>query len=283
MITLAKKAIHHFRLAQPVAPAAGYHARVREVILKRLAELEAEESISILFACESGSRAWGFASTDSDWDVRFIYARRPEWYLSVRPGRDVIELPLVDDMDYGGWDIRKALWLLRKSNPALLEWLVSPIIYRENPAALAPLKALIGQSYRRRASAQHYLSMAAHNNTQLVSAEGRVRRKKYLYILRSLLAGVWAAEREGQPPMNFEQLLDSFKLPCDVLDETELLLLQKRGGSEKDSGARSSVLDRFADELRERIIAAQLPPEELPDLAPYDAAFRETLRIVWGA
>ncbi len=256
---------------------------MREVILKRLAELEAEESISILFACESGSRAWGFASADSDWDVRFIYARRPEWYLSVRPGRDVIELPLVDDMDYGGWDIRKALWLLRKSNPALLEWLVSPIIYRENPEALAPMKALIAQSYRRRASAHHYLSMAAHNNTQLVSAEGRVRRKKYLYILRSLLAGVWAAEREGQPPMNFEQLLAAFELSCDVLDETELLLLQKRGGSEKDSGARSNVLDRFADELRERISAADLPAEEMPELTPYDAAFRETLGLVWGA
>lgn len=125
--------------------------------------------------------------------------------------------------------------------------------------------------------------MAAHNNTQLVSAEGRVRRKKYLYILRSLLAGVWAAERDGQPPMNFEQLLDSFKLPCDVLDETELLLLRKRGGSEKDSGARSAVLDRFADELRARITAADPSAEELPDLAPYDAAFRETLGLVWGA
>jgi predicted nucleotidyltransferase len=255
---------------------------MRETILQRLGQLEAEEGLAILYACESGSRAWGFASKDSDWDVRFIYARRPEWYLSVRPGRDVIELPLVDDMDYGGWDIRKALWLLRRSNPALLEWLVSPIVYRQRPDTLEPLKALIPVSYNRRASAMHYLSMAAHNNTQLVAADGRVRRKKYLYILRSLLAGVWSATRDGQPPMNFEALLASFDLPEEVLAETALLLAQKRSGSERDSGERSAVLDNFADELRAKIESADLLAVDLPELGPYDTAFRETLGIVWG-
>lgn len=254
---------------------------MRDQILSRLSQLENEEGLRVIFACESGSRAWGFESQDSDWDVRFIYVRRPEWYLSVRPGRDVIELPLLDDMDYSGWDIRKALWLLRKSNPALLEWLVSPIIYRHNPELLAPLKGLISVSYQPRSAAHHYLSMAAHNNTQLVAADGQIRRKKYLYILRSLLAGVWAAEREGQPPMNFEQLLASFELPLAVQQEVALLLEQKRAGSEKDRGQRSSVLDDYAEGLRERIRSNELSSAELPPLALYNEAFRATLALTW--
>jgi len=98
-------------------------------ILSELRNLEVREDVRILFAVESGSRAWGFASPDSDFDVRFVYARRQDWYLSLLPGRDVIELPLIGDDDINGWDIRKALNLALKPNPVLLEWLSSPIQY----------------------------------------------------------------------------------------------------------------------------------------------------------
>src|SRR5437879_13444130 len=97
-------------------------------ISDELLAIEERERVRILYACESGSRAWGFPSADSDYDVRFIYVHRPEWYLSVFEKRDVIERPLKDCLDLSGWDIKKALQLLRKSNAPLLEWLGSPIV-----------------------------------------------------------------------------------------------------------------------------------------------------------
>ena len=111
----------------------------RTVILSQLKEIEAEEDVRILFAIESGSRAWGFPSPDSDFDVRFVYAHSEDWYLSVYPGRDVIEKPLVDDWDVNGWDIRKAIGLLMKPNPVLLEWMSSPVNYMWNEDAVSAL------------------------------------------------------------------------------------------------------------------------------------------------
>ena len=95
----------------------------RAEITAGLAKMAEEDGVRVLYACESGSRAWGFPSTDSDYDVRFIYAHPVKWYLSIRNRRDVIERPVVNDIDLSGWDIKKALVLLRKSNPPLLEWL----------------------------------------------------------------------------------------------------------------------------------------------------------------
>ena len=96
---------------------------VTQRVRNALAQVEAEQNVRVLYACESGSRAWGFASRDSDYDVRFLYVHRRDWYLSVEQGRDVIERPIADDLDVSGWELRKALRLLRKSNPPLLEWL----------------------------------------------------------------------------------------------------------------------------------------------------------------
>src|SRR6056297_3590984 len=103
-------------------------------IQSRLEALEQQENIHIALAVESGSRAWGFASSDSDYDVRFVYLRPTNWYLSIdlERRRDVIEQPIIDEYDVGGWDLRKALQLLRKCNPPLLEWLNSPIVYRSD-------------------------------------------------------------------------------------------------------------------------------------------------------
>ena len=100
-------------------------------ISEQLTNIEAAHNVRILYAVESGSRAWGFASRNSDYDVRFIYVHQPNWYLSIRDRRDVIECPISDDLDISGWDLRKALGLFSKSNPPLLEWLGSPIIYKD--------------------------------------------------------------------------------------------------------------------------------------------------------
>ena len=109
------------------------------IIQSRLADIETEHNVEILLAIESGSRAWGFESMDSDYDVRFIYRHRPDWYLSVLPKRDVIVYPVDDLLDFSGWDIKKTLFLMSKSNPVLLEWLRSPIVYRKNSNAFSVL------------------------------------------------------------------------------------------------------------------------------------------------
>src|SRR5436190_18752929 len=121
-----------------------------------LAQLEAERNVRVLFACESGSRAWGFASRDSDYDVRFLYVHVRDWYLSVEARRDVIEQPIADDLDLSGWELRKALQLLRKSNPPLLEWLKSPVVYKRDPVFVAECEALAAKYYSPRKCFAHY-------------------------------------------------------------------------------------------------------------------------------
>ena len=126
---------------------------MRAQVLEALQRIEATHNVTVLFACESGSRGWGFASPDSDYDVRFIYVNRLPWYLTVTPGRDVIEVPISGDLDINGWDLRKALGLMRESNPTLLEWLGSPIVYREEVETMAQFRALDTHPTRRAAHA----------------------------------------------------------------------------------------------------------------------------------
>jgi predicted nucleotidyltransferase len=137
----------------------------RAEIERRLDAIESESGVTIVFACESGSRAWGFASPDSDYDVRFLYVSHPSWYLSVdlEDKRDVIETPIEGVWDVNGWDLRKALRLYRKSNPPLLEWLQSPIVYREPSGAAGKLRNLVPSFYSPTASMYHYLHMAQKN------------------------------------------------------------------------------------------------------------------------
>ena len=138
----------------------------QEITTKIKAELsliEEAESVAILYACESGSRAWGFESDDSDYDVRFIYLRPTRWYLTIQSKRDVIEKPIDDELDVCGWDVPKALELLRKSNPPLLEWLQSPIIYSEKSTFVERLRDLLDEYYSPMSCMYHYLHMAENN------------------------------------------------------------------------------------------------------------------------
>ena len=179
---------------------------------KELAAIEHEEGVKILFAIESGSRAWGFPSTDSDYDVRFVYVRPQDWYLSVFEGRDVIERPISGLLDINGWDLRKALALLRKSNPALMEWLNSPIVYRNTPCADA-LRALTNEAFLPLASCHHYRSMFRQHQSRS-AGRNKVRIKHYLYSIRPILAARWVITHQSQPPMRFVDLLEAF-LPSD--------------------------------------------------------------------
>ena len=211
-----------------------------------LNELENQESVKILFACESGSRAWGFESTDSDYDVRFIYVRPRDWYLTIDEGRDVIERPISDLIDLSGWDIRKALKLLRKSNPPLLEWFQSPIIYHENFKVLGWLKEEMYRSYSPTSCMYHYLHMAQGNFRDYLQRK-EVRLKKYFYVLRPVLACLWIEQNNGPVPMEFETLLNGLIPNGPLYQEISTLLGRKKKGEELDFGPAIPILNEFLE------------------------------------
>jgi predicted nucleotidyltransferase len=215
----------------------------------RLRQIEREHEVRIFYACESGSRAWGFASTDSDYDVRFLYAHPRAWYLSIdlERRRDVIEQPITDALDLSGWDLRKALGLMRKSNPPLLEWLRSPVVYRAAEPVCRELRALVPAHYSRRAASYHYLSMAQGTFRDYLRRD-EVRLKKYFYVLRPLLAVRWVAQDRGPVPMEFARLVGETLSGHDAVREAiARLLREKRAGEELDYGPRRPVLHDFIE------------------------------------
>lgn len=221
-------------------------AAVREEVHRRLDLIEREDDVRILFACESGSRAWDFASADSDYDVRFIFVHRRDWYLSVDEGRDVIERAIVDDYDLSGWDVRKALRLFRKSNPPLFEWLGSPIVYRELTPLASRLRALAAERHSPIACAHHYLHMARGNYRDYLKGD-EVRTKKYLYVLRPLLAIRWIEAGLGLVPMRFDDVVSRLVAPGPLRAAIDDLVAAKRAGSELDRGPRIVPLQEFIE------------------------------------
>ncbi len=252
-------------------------------ILARLSEIEQSEDVRILFACESGSRAWGFASTDSDYDVRFIYARRADWYLSVDVERkpDVIEQPLENDLDINGWDIRKALNLLRKSNPPLLEWLGSPIVYREHGDTPQHMRALIERYYSARACLYHYLHMAEGNFREFLRGD-TVWLKKYFYVLRPVLAVQWIERGYGVVPTEFQVLVEKLVPEGKLRDAIDDLLAKKRTGAELDRGPRIDVLSDF---IERELARTDRPPLDVPARRPssgeLNILFRNAIDESW--
>ncbi|MGE4072110.1 MAG: nucleotidyltransferase domain-containing protein [Lysobacterales bacterium] len=178
---------------------------VAEAIQRAIADIERDQDVRILFAAESGSRAWGFASPDSDYDVRFIYVHRRDWYIRIDEPRDVIEAMLPGDLDLSGWDLRKTLNLFLRCNLALNEWLGSPIVYAERGDLAQRLRTLISAAFRAQAGYHHYLSMARGVYNSHVAADP-VRLKKVFYVLRPLLACRWIEQTGSQPPTEFSRL-----------------------------------------------------------------------------
>ena len=201
---------------------------MRETILARLEGVERDEDVRILFAVESGSRAWGFPSPDSDYDARFVYARPADWYLSLRPGRDVIELPIEGLLDINGWDIRKALGLLLKPNPVLLEWLSSPLRYIWNAPVCERLIDFSKRVSHGPACLHHYLHLGTRQWDAHIEGKEQVNLKKYFYILRPAMAVRWIRlNPDAIPPMNFQALIAGTDLPSGLLSELNRLLVRK--------------------------------------------------------
>lgn len=221
---------------------------VRTEILWRLAKAEDEHGVRILFAIESGSRAWGFASPNSDYDVRFIYMHDPQWYQAVdlEERRDVIEYEITDKIDLNGWDVRKALRLYWKSNPAFVEWIQSPITYLERGGFRAGAVSMLSNIYDPKKGIYHYRSMAKTNYRGYLR-EPVVPLKKYFYVLRPLLAARWVAKTGGAAPVEFENLLALLRGEPSVLSEVHKLLEQKRNAPELGRAAAVPVLNKFIE------------------------------------
>lgn len=257
--------------AHPIEPA------VREQILAQLHAIEQRHDVTILYACESGSRGWGFASPDSDYDVRFIYMNRLDWYLSVHEQRDVIEIPVDEVLDINGWDLKKALQLLAKSNPTLLEWLDSPIVYRSDEATISRLRQLARTFFAPERGRYHYLSMAKKNFRSYLEGES-VRYKKYLYVLRPLLAVRWIDTGLGLPPMRFADLVAGTVKDSHALAEINALLELKMRAGEAEYGPRREHIHQLLEDEFARAEQGPLLPRPEGEQAALDQLFRETVR-----
>ena len=233
-----------------------------DAVLQQLLEIEVKQGVRVLYACESGSRAWGFASADSDYDVRFIYSHPREWYLSIdlEHKRDVIEVPIDGELDISGWDLRKALKLFRKSNPALLEWLGSPIVYQEHGSMAARLRDLSSDFIDPVASRYHYLHMA-QNNFRGYLKGSEIRLKKYLYVLRPILAVNWIDAGYGIVPAEFGKLVDAIVHENGLRRAIDDLLEAKKQGFEQSVGPRIEPISRYIESELERLIATR--PENI--------------------
>lgn len=254
-----------------------------QVILEELQQIEHEEGVRILYACESGSRAWGFPSKDSDYDVRFLYVRPVEWYLSIFEKRDVIERPISNQLDINGWDLKKALNLFRKSNPPLLEWLQSPIQYAERYTVAKRIRALSPLSFSPKSCMHHYLNMAKGNYREYLQGD-EVKIKKYFYVLRPILGCGWIERFNEMPPMEFDALVEKLVPPgSELRDVIEELLVRKKAGDELDYEPRIEPINDFIEQQIAHFerTAVMLKASEGAQDDQLDALFRSALTEVW--
>jgi uncharacterized protein len=261
---------------------------MKEHILEVLKQIEVEYEVKILYACESGSRAWGYSSKDSDFDVRFIYVQKKEWYLAIDQLRDVIEIPKHDKisipvdqrLDLSGWELTKALKLFRKSNPPLLEWLHSSIVYYQASSTIDKMKELEGNVFSPISCLFHYLSIAKGNYRE----RQKVNIKKYINMIRPILAAKWIERSQTIPPVEIQFLVDALLPAGELKDSIHALLKRKMDGEDHDHEIRIEIISQFVKEEMERLdayakglkIDIPNPTEKLNHL------FRETLEEVWN-
>ncbi len=252
---------------------------VQTAIRSRLDEIERAEDVRVVLAVESGSRAWGFASPDSDYDIRFLYVRRVEDYAALFVRRDVIEPAIESALDFSGWDLRKALLLGLSWNPALIEWLTSPITYRENGWEADAMRRLFARPQSGDALIRHYYGLAANQFARHIGGRASVNLKKYFYVVRPAVALLWLEKRPDEtPPMSLPQLLDGVELPRNVVAAIIGLRQTKSQTSEFGVGERVEALDAFCQE-RIRWALERLPKSQLRT----DAALKSAAEAVFHA
>lgn len=217
---------------------------MKDIILEKLNDIEVTNNIKILHAVESGSRAWGFASKDSDYDVRFIYVRKLEYYLALQKTDDILNCELNDIFDINGWDIQKVLRLAYKSNPTIFEWSLSPIVYKTTPI-LATIKDTIFKYFSCKSGLYHYINTAKSNYREYLKGD-QVRLKKYFYVVRPLLACRWILDKQSPPPMLFSELVNA-ELPSYMKPYIDYLLDIKINSAEKDYGDKIPQINEYIE------------------------------------
>ena len=227
---------------------------IEKEIQRRIDAAEEEHGVKVIYAVESGSRAWGFASPNSDYDVRFIYTHPKDWYVAVNleEKRDVIEYPIVDEIDISGWDVRKALRLFKKSNPSFVEWLHSSIIYRDDGVFANSARELLSSSYSIDKGIYHYRSMAKTNYRGYLR-KPMVPLKKYFYVLRPLLSILWM-DKEGTPaPIEFDKLRVMVETGSGLDYAITELIERKKLALEKEIAPAVPVINEFIISELERL------------------------------
>lgn len=218
-----------------------------KIIHEQLINIEKENNVKILYAVESGSRGWGFESKDSDYDVRFIYAHPMEWYLSVFEGSDIIEIPVDEVLDVNGWDIKKALKLLYKSNPPLLEWMSSPIIYKQEENFIKDLRRVAGKYFAPVHAIYHYINLGKKSFDGFLDME-RVKLKKLFYVIRPIMSCMWIEKYKTIPPMNLQDMMRGLELDngiCKLIDDHVNI---KAGSTESDIVNKPKELIEFLEQ-----------------------------------
>lgn len=244
-----------------------------------LQQLEQEKQIKILLACETGSRAWGFPSPDSDYDIRLIYIHSNDWYLSLYEHKDTLGRMLDNnDIDITGWELRKALRLLNKSNAPILERIQSPILYRYDVDFLKGITELAHKQYSRITTIHHYLSMAKKFMAELQETSD-YRLKKFFYALRSAVACKWIVEKESLLPIEFIKTYQQLNLAPALVQRIEELITLKANVSESYRHQGEANLFQFIEDC---IVEAEINKANLPassgkkeDLNNF---FRQTIR-----
>lgn len=252
---------------------------MENLIKEKLRELEKQANIQILLACETGSRAWGFPSPDSDYDVRFIYRHPLDWYLGIDDHKDTREY-LAGDLDLVGWDIRKSLRLLRKSNAAMFERMQSPMIYLQQPDFREKLLQLAPQYFSRRAGLHHYLSMA-RNYYEACAPAAEVKLKSYFYLLRTALASLWIVENKTIPPLRFHDLLPLVPDQA-ILQQIGTLLNRKAIQNETYMHPKEPELEAFVQNLLAYCQSqADAFARHQGGTAPLNTFFRSLIQTPW--
>lgn len=227
------------------------HEQIVKEIKDKLSEIEKRENIRIIYACESGSRAWGFASLDSDYDVRFVYVRPLKDYLKLEEIKDTLECELNEVYDISGWDIKKLLSLLERSNPSIFEWAASPIVYKER-REWKKILAVMSDYFSVEKSLQHYNSFSKKHLKRYFDGKDEVTYKKYLYNLRHCLSCEWVMDRKTPPTIEFPVLVDSY-LPAEFKESVAKLLEMKVSMAEKQTGSRIQVIDEYIQTMVDKV------------------------------
>lgn len=249
---------------------------IQNVILQKLAEIERQENVTVLYAVESGSRAWGVESPDSDYDVRFVYVRPRNDYLRLQETRDVIEWQLDDVLDINGWDLNKTLIQFHKGNAVLFEWANSPVVYKTTPQ-WEQIRACAKPYFSEKVALHHYRGTASATWQQFLRGD-MVRYKKYIYALRPLLACKYIEEKHEIPPVRFEDLLRQ-ELPGELTGEIARMLDIKAGSGEKELHPRMPVIQRYIEEELQRLSTrlASMEDDKTEDWQPLDTIFLQIL------